>query len=529
MEAGDTWRLCSIEDKLLVERQEEAEGEGKKSSVTARTGNNVKPGDKQFGAAGGNKTESKPNPSRNGAEKEMAIEDNPVASLVKEVPTSGRAMTASKSGKDPTVTEPMVYVEQPRFESAIWRTDVNKSEENDHAEDPILANSNTEMETEKAATETKETTPMKGLKTQPTVNTPKNISETSVQATKVKESKAKPESVLNNNETNTKNGISTIFQNNETTTSHPTFSDPETKSNVLGRLTAQESTANNNAGMIKSNQIVRESNPTEAKIGSTEKGESVSTEATTTGSTNVMKTTRMNPVERVSVQRPANSSQEVTTSNTPRSRLKPNVESTTSTYSITSSPRSEEKQLYSVVDSSAKSTQSSVSTDLAKLASAVDQKEGIASKDNIAISGSEAKWKGGEDTRMPGEAIVDQSENGSSPKQDFPPPQLNITNQPVFDQSVGQGSNEIEMTEVLLEEPIDSTELKQVMKAVLQESKETEKESFRQKRAAEPGYWRVGRARRGRKGGATARRFVAGKSGREQPEYCLHAFLSNST
>merc|ERR1711974_446660 len=156
-------------------------------------------GDKQFnqvGATGGNKTESKPKPSSNGEEKEMVLEDNLVATLVEEVPTSGsgRSMTASKSGKDPRKMEPMVYVDQPREESTIGGTDVNESENNDHAEEPILVNSNPERETEKATTdksETKETTPMKGSEIRPMVNTPKNISETSVQATKVKLSKVK--------------------------------------------------------------------------------------------------------------------------------------------------------------------------------------------------------------------------------------------------------------------------------------------------------------------------------------------------
>merc|ERR1719500_1884644 len=130
----------------------------------------------------------------------------------------------------------------------------------------------------------------------------------------------------------------------------------------------------------------------------------------------------------------------VTTSNTQGSRLKPDLESSTSSYPITASSEDEEKQLYPVANG-AKSTQSSVSTDLPKLPSAAGQKE------RIALSGSEGKWKGGEERlNKAGQSNVDKSENVSSPNT----PQLNFTERlAVAGQS--KGSNEIEMTEVLVE------------------------------------------------------------------------------
>ena len=519
VEGGDTWRLCSIEDKSVG--RQDTEDQGKKVSVMSREGNNVKPEDEQLKKArgeGGNKslTESKANPSSNSEEKEMEIEEKGrkeveirAASLLKEVPTRDRATTALKSGKESTKVKPMADVDQPIEESP----DVNESGKDDDAEEPILVDSNPEGETQKAPTEktdTKETTPIQDSTTRPAVNTPKSISETSVQATKVKESKIKSETIGNSE-------ISKNFNDNEASRSKP-----EAEPDEL--FTSKESRGNS-SGIISNSQDAREPHPKFTSIGSSE---SVSSEGRTVGRSNVMETTRslfnrgtnlILPLERVSLD-PANL-RRLTTSNTPGSRLKPNVESTTSSYSITASPQlDEEKQLYPV-GTGAKSTQSSVSTDLAKLPSAADQKEGIASKDKIALSGSEGKWK-----EEPGEANVDKSENGSGPKKDFPTPPLNFTERRVFD-SQSKGSNEIEMTEVLLEEPIDSIELKQVMNAVLQEAKE--RESVRQKRGAGPGR-RFGRARRGRKprrkGAAAARHYVAGKSGREEPEYivCMPQF-----
>ena len=502
VEGGDTWRLCSIEDKPMErqeERQEEAEDEGKKGSVVSKDGNNVKPGEKQFeesGSEGGNKTESKANLSSSGEEREVVIEEK-VESLVasKEVPTGGRATPAVKHGKESRQGELMVDVDQPR--------DVNESKKNVHTEEPILVNSNPERESEKATTEkaeTNETTPNKGSKTRPTVNTPTNISETSLQATKVKESKVNLETLRNKE-------MSTIFQNNEATRS----SDPEAEADELFR--GKESTGNSD-GIVSSSQISREPYPTVASMGSSE---SVSTEGKTEGRTNVLETTRslFNRATNLILGRVSNL-RRLTTSNTPGSRLKPDVESSTSSYPITASSEDEEKQLYPVANG-AKSTQSSVSTDLPKLPSAAGQKEGI------ALSGSEGKWKGGEERlnkpRMPGQANVDKSENVSSPNT----PQLNFTERlAVAGQS--KGSNEIEMTEVLLEEPLDSIELKQVMKAVLQEAEE--RESVRQKRGAGPRpARRFGRARRGRKrkGAAAARHYVAGKPGRDEPEYIASA------
>merc|ERR1712233_216338 len=105
----------------------------------------------------------------------------------------------------------------------------------------------------------------------------------------------------------------------------------------------------------------------------------------------------------------------------------------------------------------------------------------------MGISGSLNK------PRMPGQKNVDRSQNGSSQKPQngsSPKPQLNFTERLVVDDQ-SKGSNEIEMTEVLLEDPIDSIELNQVMKAVLQEA--MERENVRQKRGAGPGR-RFGRA-----------------------------------
>merc|ERR1711890_127099 len=120
-------------------------------------------------------------------EQKMSKEiDDLVAASVKEVPTPEGSTTALKSGKDPR----KVYVDQPREKSIIGRTDVNESEKNDHAEESILVNTNPERETEKAET-TETTTHLEDSKIQPTVDTLKNFSETSIQATKVKESKVK--------------------------------------------------------------------------------------------------------------------------------------------------------------------------------------------------------------------------------------------------------------------------------------------------------------------------------------------------
>ena len=507
VEGGDTWRLCSIEDKPMErqeERQEEAEDEGKKGSVVSKDGNNVKPGEKQLeesGSEGGNKTESKANLSSSGEEREVVIEEK-VESLVasKEVPTGGRATPAVKPGKESREVESMVDVDQPR--------DVKESEKNDHTEEPILVSSNPERESEKATTEkaeTNETTPNKGSKTRPTVNTPTNISETSLQATKVKESKVTLETLRNKE-------MSTIFQNNEATRS----SDPEAEADELFR--GKESTGNSDS-IVSSSQVSREPYPTVASMGSPQ---SVSTEGKTEGRSNVLETTRslFNRATNLILGRVSNL-RRLTTSNTPGSRLKPDVESSTSSYPITASSEDEEKQLYPVANG-AKSTQSSVSTDLPKLPSAAGQKEGI------ALSGSEGKWKGGEErlnkARMPGQANVDKSENVSSPNEDFATPQLNFTERLAAD-GQSKGSNEIEMTEVLVEEPLDSIELKQVMKEVLQEAEE-ERESVRQKRGAGPRpARRFSRARRGRKrkGAAAARQYVAGKSGRDEPEYIASA------
>ena len=553
VEGGDTWKLCSIEDKLVEDPVHQLD-QGKKVSVMLGKGNNLKEEGKQFqqlGAVGSNTSRmvSSPNPNSNGQKKEMVVEqnmskeaDNLVVSLVKEVATGAAMIALKESGK----VELMVDADQP----PTVRIDVNKSEESDHAVEPIHVKRN--PETEKATTEkaeTKETAPIQGSKFQSMVSTPTNISATSVQATKVIESKVTSESLLNSDESITYNEISTILQKKGTTTQYPVFSDPATEPNELRRrLTAKDSIANSN-GILSSNQIVTESYPTEASMGSTEKGDTLSTEDTTVRSSNVLQTTttsngllltpatNLDPVERVSAQS-ANSSQ--TTSHTPDSRLKSNVESTTSSYSITpSSPlplrpgsHYEEKQLYPVV--SGKSTQSSVSTDLEKLASAADQKEGIASKDNIAGSDHQEKGKGGlesfNNTRTTGQANV---ESRTSSKKDSATPRLNFTKRPVLDQLVEKGdngSNGIEMTdEVLLEEPLDSIELKQVMKAVLQEAKEAERVSLRQKRGAAPAR-RFGRARRGRKarrkGAATAaRHYVGGRSGRQELEYCACGLL----
>ena len=549
VEGGDTWKLCSIEDKLVEDPVHQLD-QGKKVSVMLGNGNNLKEEGKQFkqlGAFGSDTSRmvSSPNPNSNGQEKEMVVEqkmskeaDNLVASLVKEVPTGAAMIALKESGK----VELMVDADQP----PTGRIDVNKSEESDHAVEPIHVKRN--PETEKATTEkaeTKETAPIQGSKFQSMVSTPTNISATSVQATKVIESKVTSESLLNSDESITYNEISTILQKKGTTTQYPVFSDPATEPNELRRrLTAKDSIANSN-GILSSNQIVTESYPTEASMGSTEKGDTLSTEDTTVGSSNVLQTTttsngllltpatNLDPVKRVSAQS-ANSSQ--TTSHTPDSRLKSNVESTTSSYSITPSSRPgshyEEKQLYPVV--SGKSTQSSVSTDLEKLASAADQKEGIASKDNNAGSEHQEKGKGGVEsfnkTRMTGQANV---ESRTSSKKDSATPRLNFTKRPVLDQLVEKGdngSNGIEMTdEVLLEEPLDSIELKQVMKAVLQEAKEAERVRSRQKRGAKPArrFWRARRGRKPRRKGAAtaARHYVGGRSGRQEFEYCACGLL----
>merc|ERR1719264_2520284 len=122
--------------------------------------------------------------------------------------------------------------------------------------------------------------------------------------------------MVNDAETTIYKEISTISQNNETkATSFPALSDPEPESNEL-----------------------HETEPSQGRTGKGEAGTSPTDKIS-----NLMETTRV-PVERVSV--PANSS--LATSNTPGSRLKPNIESTTSSYSIKppspSSSQFEEKQ-----------------------------------------------------------------------------------------------------------------------------------------------------------------------------------------
>ena len=313
VEGGDTWRLCSIEDKLMEEPVHQMD-QGNEVSVTLRKGNSIEDKGKHFEQLGADEsiTGNTSNPTSNGQENEMVIKQkmskeakNLVASLVKEVPT-GEAL------KDSGKVEPVVVANQ----APTGRKDVNESEESDHVEEPIHVKSYPETE-----------------KAKPTVSTPTNISETSVQTTKVIESKVTSESLLISDKSTTYNEISTILQNKETTTPYPVFSVPVAEPNELRRrLTANKSIANSN-GILSSNQIVTESYPTGANRGSTEKGETLSTEEATVGSSNVLQTTtNLEPVERVL----GNSRQ--TSSNTPHSRLKPNVEGTTSSYSITPSP-----------------------------------------------------------------------------------------------------------------------------------------------------------------------------------------------
>ena len=490
-EAGNTWKLCSIEDKPSMEEPlqqqvEEVEEPLKQVaenqvSITSRKGNAVKSVEKQFGqqddvgrtqsmGEGGAKT------SNTSQGSEMVIEEeNHVRSLTKEALTR---KTVIASRQDSRKVEPMVSVEQLREDSLTGGKDGKIGEESDqyHAEEPIRVESNQEKDIVKV--ETKETTPTKRSKIRPGVTNDGKISMKPTSATKVTESKVK--SMVNDAETTIYKEISTISQNNETkATSFPALSDPKPESNEL--------------------------HETEPSQGRTGKGEAST--SPTDKISNLMETTRV-PVERVSV--PANSS--LATSNTPGSRLKPNIESTTSSYSIKppSSSQFEEKQLY---PKRTKPTQSPVSTDLAKFPSAAEQKEGIASKDNVAISGKQGKDKVGE--RKSVEVNVDKSENSSRSKTDFsrdPTPHLNSKE---FDRSSDNNTSEIEMTEVVLEEPLDSVDLKQVMKAVLQEAKE----NLRQKRGVGPAS-RSGRSGRGRKwrrkSGSTAPRFVAGRSGRDR-------------
>ena len=455
-------------------------------SVTSRKGNAVKSVEKQFGqqdgrnqsmGEGGAKTNQSSDTSQGS---EMVIEEeNHVRSLVKEGLTR---KTVIASRQDSRKVEPMVSVEQLREDSTTGGKDGKIGEESDqyHAEEPIRVESNQEKDIVKV--ETKETTPTKRSKIRPGVTNDGKISVKPTSATK--ESKVKSKSMVNDAETTIYKEISTISQNNETkATSFPALSDPKPESNEL-RIQLHE---------------------TEPSKGRTGKGEAST--SPTDKISNLMETTRV-PVERVSV--PANSS--LATSNTPGSRLKPNIESTTSSYSIKppSSSQFEEKQLY---PKRTKPTQSPVSTDLAKFPSAAEQKEGIASKDNVAISGKQGKDKVGE--RKSVEVNVDKSENSSRSKTDFsrdPTPNLNSKE---FDRSSDNNTSEIEMTEVVLEEPLDSVDLKQVMKAVLQEAKE----NLRQKRGVGPAS-RSGRSGRGRKwrrkAGSTAPRFVAGRSGRDR-------------
>ena len=440
--------------------------------VTSRKGNAVKSVEKQFGqqddvgrtqSMGGAKT------SNTSQGSEMVIEEeNHVRSLTKEVLTRKKVIA---SRQDSRKVEPMVSVELLREDSLTGGKDGKIGEESDqyHAEEPIRVESNQEKDIVKV--ETKETTPTKrsGIR---------QISVKPTSATKVTEVKSK--SMVNDAETTIYKEISTISQNNETkATSFPALSDPKPESNEL--------------------------HETEPSQGRTGKGEAST--SPTDKISNLMETTRV-PVERVSV--PANSS--LATSNIPGPRLKPNIESTTSSYSIKppSSSQFEEKQLY---PKRTKPTQSPVSTDLAKFPSAAEQKEGIASKDNVAISGKQGKDKVGE--RKSVEVTVDKSENNSRSKTDFsrdPTPHLNSKE---FDRSSDNNTSEIEMTEVVLEEPLDSVDLKQVMKAVLQEAKE----NLRQKRGVGPASrsGRSGRFRKWRrKAGSTAPRFVAGRSGRDR-------------
>ena len=492
-EAGNTWKLCSIEDKPrmvepLQQQVEEVEEPLKQVaenqvSVTSRKGNAVKSVEKQFGQqddVGRNESmgdgSAKTNQSSNTSQgSEMVIEEeNLVRSLTKEALTRKTVIASRK-------VEPMVSVELLREDSMTGGKDGKIGEESDqyHAEEPRVE-SNQEKDIVKV--ETKETTPTKRSGIRPGVTNDGKISVKPTSATKVTESKVK--SMVNDAETTIYKEISTIYQNNETkATSFPALSDPKPESNEL-RIQLHE---------------------TEPSKGRTGKGEAST--SPTDKISNLMETTRV-PVERVSV--PANSS--LATSNTPGSRLKPNIESTTSSYSIKppSSSQFEEKQLY---PKRTKPTQSPVSTDLAKFPSAAEQKEGIASKDNFAISGKQGKDKVGE--RKSVEVNVDKSENNSRSKTDFsrdPTPHLNSKE---FDRSSDNNTSEIEMTEVVLEEPLDSVDLKQVMKAVLQEAKE----NLRQKRGVGPAS-RSGRSGRGRKwrrkAGSTAPRFVAGRSGRDR-------------
>ena len=486
-EAGNTWKLCSIEDKPRMEEPlqqqvEEVEEPLKQVaenqvSVTSRKGNAVKSVEKQFGQQDGRNQsmgEGGAKTSNTSQGSEMVIEEeNHVRSLTKEVLTRKKVIA---SRQDSRKVEPMVSVELLREDSLTGGKDGKIGEESDqyHAEEPIRVESNQEKDIVKV--ETKETTPTKRSKIRPGVTNDGKISVKPTSATKVTEPKVKSKSMVNDAETTIYKEISTISQNNETkATSFPALSDPKPESNEL-RIQLHE---------------------TEPSKGRTGKGEAST--SPTDKISNLMETTRV-PVERVSV--PANSS--LATSNTPGSRLKPNIESTTSSYSIKppSSSQFEEKQLY---PKRTKPTQSPVSTDLAKFPSAAEQKEGIASKDNVAISGKQGKDK-----------VGDKSENNSRSKTDFsrdPTPHLNSKE---FDRSAADNNtSEIEMTEVVLEEPLDSVDLKQVMKAVLQEAKE----NLRQKRGVGPAS-RSGRSGRGRKwrrkAGSTAPRFVAGRSGRDR-------------
>ena len=115
---------------------------------------------------------------------------------------------------------------------------------------------------------------------------------------------------------------------------------------------------------------------------------------------------------------------------------------------------------------------------------------------------------------------VDQSGNGVGSQNDSQITRLNSTTQ--GPQSVSKrenGKSEIEMSEDLLEDPLDSIVLKQVMKDVLEEEEE---KKIREKRGARLVWTRFGGVqRRGtpRRPGA-ARHYVGGSSGRLQPEYC---------
>jgi len=571
VEAGETWQLCSIEDKPVVDwgsqkmnEQEDLEIEDKvkdkaeirdKEDNTDKDKEEIKDKDK---AGRKSKENDMDKESRNNDKEESKMKENAMDRKKENKETLKRV--GDKEGSKVGVTLERSKYSNLRSEGhhsipleADEKNDQKRKKEErettsnrgslsgglDHsapverlATTPALRQSEGGEEIRGIIgdrvheTSTRKTDPKKGVISElfnPIENEPEKHSKNGkasddTNATKVKESKYENEKVVQYERTTVK--ISKNDQNKApTATSHPMLSDaPINDGKISSDLTTPESAEREKA---------------------TERSAKVSRQGTTSRSSDLVNISDRSPglVEASSTFQPvggfsalaANSSP--TTSNTPR--LPPNVEATTASYSITALPsrnQNEEKGI------DFQSTQSSVSKDLPKLPSAVDQSRGISSNDNRTIVlGNEHELLESRENldklEKPALEDVDQSENGVGSQNDSQVTRLNSTMK--GPQSVSKrknGKSEIEMSEDLLEDPLDSIDLKQVMKDVLEEEEtgeepslqeeKEEKKKIREKRGARLVWTRFGGAQRGRtpRRPGAARHYMGSSSGRPQPE-----------